>query len=156
MDSSPNLNEEILATMVASDELFVVTTPDQPTLKSTINAINVAQKKKTPIKGIILNRVRDKKFEVKIGDIELSTNVPVVAVLPDDLKVLEALANSIPASAHAPNRDLSMEYKKLGGCIIGNNFSDERLKTKFKKMFGMATTKQDVNRCCMLEESKLQ
>ncbi|MBT4824879.1 MinD/ParA family protein [Candidatus Woesearchaeota archaeon] len=156
LDSSPNLNEEILATMVASDELFVVTTPDKPTLNSTVNAINVAQKKKTPIKGIILNRVRDKKFEVNIGDIELSTNVPVVAVLPDDLKVLEALSFSIPASAHAPDRDLSVEYKKLGGCIIGDNFNDERLKTKFKKIFGMSASKQDVNRCCMLEESKLK
>ena len=64
LDSSPNLNEEILATMVASDELFVVSTPDHPTLKSTINAVNVAQKKKTPITGIILNRVRNKNFEV--------------------------------------------------------------------------------------------
>jgi len=35
IDSSPTLNEEILATMLASDELIVVTTPDLATLSTT-------------------------------------------------------------------------------------------------------------------------
>src|SRR3989338_9909417 len=32
IDSSPNLNDEMLSTMIASDRLFVVTSPDYPTL----------------------------------------------------------------------------------------------------------------------------
>ena len=42
IDSSPALNEEILATMMASDELLVVTTPDYPTLSCTMHAVKAA------------------------------------------------------------------------------------------------------------------
>src|SRR3989344_7727156 len=39
LDSSPNLNEEMLSTMMASDELYVVTSPDYPTLSTTMRAV---------------------------------------------------------------------------------------------------------------------
>ena len=38
IDSSPTLNEEILSTMLASDNLFVVSTPDYPTLSCSLRA----------------------------------------------------------------------------------------------------------------------
>ncbi len=70
IDSSPTLNEEILATMVASDELFVVSTPDHVTLSTTLRAIKLAKQKNIPITGIILNKVYNKNFELNVGDIE--------------------------------------------------------------------------------------
>ena len=42
IDSSPNLDEETLAAMLASDSILVVTTPDYPTLANTLKAIKVA------------------------------------------------------------------------------------------------------------------
>jgi len=48
IDSSPNLNEEMLATMIASDGLFVVTSPDYPTLTTTLRAVKLAKRKRTP------------------------------------------------------------------------------------------------------------
>lgn len=150
LDSSPNLNEEILATMVASDELYVVTTPDEPTLKTTINAVNVAKQKKTPIAGLIMNKVRNKKFELTINDMELATSIPVLAVLPDDDVVLEALSKTKPATIHSPNTDVAIEYKKLAGCIIGRNYKDPRIGAKFKKMFSRNMPKQEINRCSMI------
>src|SRR3989338_5209371 len=51
LDSSPNLNEEMLATMIASDKLFVVTSPDNPTLSCTMHAIKTAKERNTPIEG---------------------------------------------------------------------------------------------------------
>ena len=101
--------------------------------------------------GLLLNKVRDKSFEVNIGDIELATNVPVLAVLPDDIKALEALSKAVPAVAHTPRGNLSMEYKKLGGCLVGVNYKDQRLMTKLKGIFAREIPKQEVNRCCMLE-----
>src|SRR3989338_2754048 len=65
IDSSPALNEEILATMIASDELLVVTSPDYPTLSTTLRAIQLAKQRKTPITGLILNKVYNKRFELK-------------------------------------------------------------------------------------------
>ena len=91
MDSSPSLGKEMLATMLASDELLVITSPDYPTLSCTLRAVKIAKEKKTPITGLILNKTRGKEYEISIKDIEEMAGVPVLAVLPDDYRVQEAI-----------------------------------------------------------------
>ena len=46
IDSSPALNDETLAVMLASDEIFIVTTPDYPTLSMTLKSIKDARQEK--------------------------------------------------------------------------------------------------------------
>ncbi len=135
LDSSPSLNEEILATMVAADDLYVVTTPDYPTLSCTMHAAKVAKQKNISITGLILNKVRNKKFELSISDIENATKVPVVGVVPDDIKVLEALAITTPAVLHKPKSDAAVEYKKLAAAMIGEEYKDTRIMPIIKKLF---------------------
>src|SRR3990167_6724103 len=45
LDSSPSLNEEVLSTILASDSLFVVTTPDYPTLSCSLKAAKLAKQR---------------------------------------------------------------------------------------------------------------
>jgi MinD-like ATPase involved in chromosome partitioning or flagellar assembly len=85
VDSSPNLNEEMLSTMIAADKLVVVTSPDYPTLSCTMHAIKIAKERKTPIAGLVLNKVRNKRFELSVKDIESATGVPVLSVINDDI-----------------------------------------------------------------------
>lgn len=147
VDSSPNLNEEMLSTMIASDELLVVSSPDHPTLSCTMHAVKVAKRKRTPISGIILNRSRNKKFELDTKEIEDATGVPVLAVVPDDVKVLEALSEMKPAAIRTPKRDASVEYKKLAASLVGEKYVDKRLKARIKRfVFVEEPSKYDVNR----------
>ncbi len=145
IDSSPNLNHEMLSAMVASDELLVVTTPDFPTLSATMNAIRVAKKRKTPISGLIMNKVRNMRYELSVDDVQDATNTPVLALLHDDHKVLEALSETMPYSIHSPKRNAAVEYKKLAAALIGDNFKDTRFKSKIRKLFG-SKGRTDVNR----------
>ncbi len=146
IDSSPNLNEEMLATMIASDEIFVVTTPDYPTLSTTMRAVKLAKDKGTPINGLILNKVRGRNFELKIEDIEDATGVPVLGVFDDDEGMLEALAELTPHTLKNQNADTSVEYYKLAAALLNENYTDDRFKTKFKNLFGVKSTRQDFNR----------
>jgi septum site-determining protein MinD len=146
IDSSPNLNEEMLSTIIASDELLVVTTPDYPTLNCTIHAIKVAREKKTPISGLILNKFRNKKFELNIEDIENACEIPVLAVLPDDVRTLEALALTIPVILHKPMSDISVTYKKLAACLLGQKYEDSRFFQKLKGIFRSQKPKDELNR----------
>lgn len=154
IDSSPNLNEEILSTMIASDELLVVTTPDYPTLSTTLRAIRLAKQKRTPITGLILNKVRNKKFELKVEDIEEAAGVPVLSVLPEDISVLEALAATNPVALHKPRANASIEYKKLAACLIGEQYKDPRLWPRFKSMFRKDVARDNVNRLLMGSQKK--
>lgn len=154
IDSSPTLNEEMLSTIIASDKLLVVTSPDLPTLSCTMHAIKVAKRKKTPIAGMIINKVRNKKFELTIDEIQDSTEVPVVAVLPDDIRVLEALASATPASVFSPKRNFAVEYKQLAASIIGEEYKDTRLLKRVKEFLMPDMSAPKVNRSVLSEDSK--
>lgn len=119
IDSSPSLNEEMYATMAASDELLVVSSPDYPTLSSTIHAISVADKKEAVIRGIVINKAYRKKFELKKKDIEDASGAKVLSIIPENFKVVSALSRMVPVVVNFPRQDVSVEYRKLAGSLIG-------------------------------------
>jgi septum site-determining protein MinD len=145
LDSSPTMNEEILSTMIASDELLVVTTPDYPTLSCTLQAINVAKKKKTNISGLIINKIRNKKFELQLDEIEQATSVPVLAMLPDDVKVLQSLSTTMPLVLESPASEAAVEYKKLCASLIGEHYKDPRTLKRSTRFIGKEK-KHELNR----------
>ena len=150
IDSSPNLNEEMRATMIASDELLVMTTPDYVTLGTTLRAIKLAKDKKTPITGLVLNKVYNKKFEIKIKDIENAAGVKVLAVLPHELSVVEALSKAVPSTMNK-NTESSREYRKLAAALMGEEYKVGGIKSFFNALFGRVPT-QEVNRVLLQQE----
>ncbi|MBI2565331.1 AAA family ATPase [Candidatus Woesearchaeota archaeon] len=152
IDSSPNLNHEMLAVMIASDELLVVTTPDYPTLSCTMHAVKIAKRRRTPITGLILNRVYNKKFELTIADVEEAAETPVLALLPHEINFMESLSMTKPAALHAPKTEAVVEYKKLAGALVGENFKDQRLKAKLERLLRIKKSKQEENRAVLMQK----
>ena len=142
IDSSPSLDEETLAVILASDEILVVTTPDHLTLSATMKAIKRAQQRGTKISGLILNKVYNKNFELSIDDIENTLDVPVMAVIPHDVDVLRALSKFIPSTSHKPRSAGSTEYKKLAAVLIGEKYNPFRVKNFFR----ITPKRQEINR----------
>jgi septum site-determining protein MinD len=134
IDSSPSLNDEMLAVMEASDEIIVVSSPDYPTLSSTLHAINVAQEQGTPIRGLIINKVRGKNFELSSRDIKNASEAKVIESLPEDEKVLAALSRMIPVVYDSPKREISHKFKKVAGSMVGEKYS--------KGVWGVGGTKK--------------
>lgn len=130
IDSSPSLNEEMYATMAASDELLVVSSPDYPTLSSTIHAISVAGNKDAQIRGIIINKAYKKKFELSKKDIESASNTKILSIVPHNVKVVSALSRMQPVVVNFPRQDVSIAYRDLAGSLIGEKRKKKRL---FKK-----------------------
>lgn len=143
IDSSPSLNDETLAVIMASDELLVVTTPDYSTLSMTLKSVNLAKKRGTPITGLILNKVHDRNFEISLADIEKTSEVPVMAVIPHDVKILKSQAYFVPSVDMNPNSCASIEYKKLAATLIGEKYNPFRFVDFFNKI---TPRRQDINR----------
>ncbi len=142
IDSSPALNDETLSVMLASDEIFIVTTPDYPTLTMTLKAIKDAKTRGMKIDGLILNKVYDKPFELSIDDIERTAEIPILAVIPEDINVVKSVSKFTPAFIYDPKSKGSKEYKKLAGVIIGEKYEP----TIFERWLGIIPKRQDVNR----------
>ena len=85
----------------------------------TLKAVNLARQRGAPIIGLVLNKVHNKNFELSIRDMEDTSDVPVMAVIPHDVDVLKSLAEFIPSTRHKPNSDASVEFKKLAATLIG-------------------------------------
>lgn len=146
IDSSPAMNDETLAAMLASDEILIVTTPDYATLSTTLKAVKSAKSRGANVSGLILNKVYGKGFELSVEDIEETAGVPVLAVVPHDVKVVKSLSKFQPFVFSNPNSDASVEYKKLAGVLIGEEYKNKRLKDFFKFWKKFSPLKQDLNR----------
>ncbi|MCL6500602.1 MAG: AAA family ATPase [Candidatus Pacearchaeota archaeon] len=147
IDSSPTLDHETLAAMMASDKLLIVTTPDHATLSCTLHAVKVAKQKKVPIVGLIINKVYGKKFELSLEQIEKITGVPVLAVVPHEINIPKALAELRPSTFEAEETEAVVEYKKLAAFLVGESYKDKRFSTKLKAFFfSSKLPKQEINR----------
>jgi MinD-like ATPase involved in chromosome partitioning or flagellar assembly len=138
VDSSPSMNDEMIAALMASDELIFITTPDYPTLLATMKAAQVAKEKNLPVKGIIINKKRNRNFELLKADIEKAVSLPVIAELDDSVKMLQAGSKFTPLVDFAPKSRNAKEYQRIAQFITGE--TQEKVKsisflTKFKNWF---------------------
>lgn len=147
IDSSPSLNDEILSAMLASDHLFVVTTPDYPTLTCSLKAAKLAKQRGKNVSGIIINKVRDPKYEIDIDSIERTIGVPVVARVPDDKISVAALFNKVPVTIYGENSKMAREIRKLNAALT---YHMEPIPL-WRYLFGKNFKKEEVNRSLLKE-----
>lgn len=142
LDSSPSLNEEILSTILASDHLFVVTTPDYPTISCSMRAAKLAKQRGKPIDGIIINKIRQPEYEIGLKEIEEATGIPVIARIPDDKSNVGALFMRIPTSIYNARGAFAKEISRLGNAMTGK----PKNSSFWQKLFSFNFKKEEVNR----------
>ncbi|MBS3089968.1 AAA family ATPase [Candidatus Pacearchaeota archaeon] len=148
IDGSPSLNEEILSTMLASDVLFVVSTPDYPTLSCSLRAARLAKQRGKPIAGIILNKIRDPSYELSLHAIEEVTGIPVIAKIPDEKIHTKALFYRTPTSIYKENSKFSHEIRELTNAL---NVAKSR-KRFWSSFFSFAVPREAINRELLKEQ----
>ncbi len=148
LDSPPSMNEETMGVMNTSDGIFIVTTPDYPTMSTTIKTAKIAKQRGAPITGLIINKVHKKNFELSTKDIEKTAEIPVMAVIPHDIHVLRAQSKFKPSTKHKPKSEGSDEFKRLAATLVGQKYKP----VKVKRMFRWINPKrQDINRTIFYE-----
>jgi len=142
IDSSPSLNEEVLSAMLASDNLFIVTTPDYPTLYCSLRAAVLAKQRGRSISGLIINKIRDPRYELTLAEIEEATDIPVVARIPDDKSCTRALFTRIPVPVYARNSRFAKEINRFSSALTNS----KRKWTFLRKFLPFNFKKEEVNR----------
>ncbi len=119
LDAAPGIGVEARATIVNSDELLFVATPDVPSVADVIRIKELAFKKKHAYVGIVLNMVRGKKWEVKVEHIERVTGLPVIQIIPFDKAVLKSLAKTLPVVVAYPHSKAGKAFRGLASKLSG-------------------------------------
>ncbi len=139
LDSSPNY-QELIPVITACDSIFVVTTPDDVTLMTSMKAARLARRKNTPIDGVIVNKVRNPRYELRLKEIENISGIPVVAKIKDSKKIGESVFFKIPIGLHSHGNSVSKEIRKFASSLCG--LPEES--GFFQRLIGMG--KEKVNR----------
>lgn len=148
IDSSPNY-EELRPVIQAADKIFLVSSPDNVTLTTTLKAANLAKEQQTPIEGIVVNKIRSPKHEFDLKQIEQVSEVPVLAKIKEHRKMAQATSENIPITVLDSSNPISKEISGLASAICGGQ-EEQKFIDKIK-LIKNSLGKERVNRDLMRE-----
>jgi cell division ATPase MinD len=92
LDSAPGLGREALLALQAADEIIFVANPYIPALVDVVKCsqlINSFNPRPLPL-GIVLNRVKKRRYEISLEEVREFTGLPVIGLIPEDENILES------------------------------------------------------------------
>ena len=134
LDSSPGLGNEALSTIKASNEIIFVTNPNLPAVTDVIKCRDIIKDlRKKPI-GVVVNMVTKKGYELSQREVEVLTELPVIASIPHDNNVHRSLAERVPVVLHKPRSSASKELTKFAGRLVGEQ-EDKKFMSFLSRLF---------------------
>jgi len=115
VDVPSGLRRETICAMRAGHEVLMVATPEMTSISDAMKTRLIAEfLGLTPI-GVVLNRVRREEFELTRDEI---MNVTVLAEIPEDEKVKQALKQGKPLLELSPNSPAAKAIKELAKKLL--------------------------------------
>ncbi|MFH0752594.1 MAG: cell division ATPase MinD [archaeon] len=142
IDAAAGLGREALAAVDSADELLVVTNAELPAITDALKTIKLAEELKKPVIGVVLTRSRADELDVSIRNIETILEKPVIAVIPFDEAVREALQLKDAVVLTHPRSRAAVGYKKLAASLLGREWNEEaarefKIFNKIMRKFGL-------------------
>jgi septum site-determining protein MinD len=137
LDSAPGLGKEALLAMEASDEILYVANPHVPSLVDIVKCNQVVKTlKNRPIPiGIIVNRVKDRDYEIKNNEIIQFTELPVIGVIPEDEEILSGFNKRSLVTLSKKGSSSKKEFFKIAAKLVGIKY-EYSFFDKIKSFFG--------------------
>jgi len=132
LDCAPGFDIEAIAAMHVAGALLLVTNPEYPSIVTAIKAVEYAKKSKMPVGGIVLNKVRNKKYEIKKSTIEDILKIKVIETIPFDKRIPESIARKVPLVLFKRRSKAGKAYKKLAASLITEK-KEKKSKKKRKR-----------------------
>ncbi len=138
VDGAAGLGREPLAGVEATDEVLVVTNPNLPAVTDALKVIKLAEEFGSHVLGVVLNRVTSRSHELTVDDVESLLGYPVIAKVPEDPRVDEAIAAKAPLVIYSPSSPAALEMKRLAAKLAGVEWSPPVIKERnlLSKIFG--------------------
>ncbi|MFH1228921.1 MAG: cell division ATPase MinD [Candidatus Aenigmatarchaeota archaeon] len=121
LDSAPSLGKESIVALQASDEVLFVANPHVPSLVDVVKCHQLMSglEGRPSTIGIVLNRVRNKYFEIKSEEIGNFTNLPIIGVIPEDDKILAGVNKRSLVTVSNKNSSSSRAFFEIASKIAG-------------------------------------
>jgi septum site-determining protein MinD len=118
LDTSPSIDADLKNMIISSDEVIVVSGPDYPSISGSMKAVKLAKELNIPVRGAVINH-HDGADDELAKETAAILEVPVLAIIPEDPKVREALTRKQPVILYSPNSPAGKEMVRLAEEIMG-------------------------------------
>ncbi|MBU0471147.1 MAG: MinD/ParA family protein [Nanoarchaeota archaeon] len=118
VDSGNSLFEEVAASLVACDEVIIVTNAEKPSVENSKKLIDLANHFGKTILGVVVNMKSGGKHEFSEFEISKILAVPVFDVIPFDKKIKHSQSMNLPVVYSHPNSKISKKFKNIALRII--------------------------------------
>jgi septum site-determining protein MinD len=126
MDCAAGLGKETISAIEACDEIILLTNPDLPSVVDALRVLKVAEGMGKKSLGVVVNRIKNTRYELKPSEIESIIGLPIIAQIPEDKKVAESIALKRPLLDYSSSSPASLEIKKLAHFLVGQKFEYKR------------------------------
>ncbi|MFZ5955523.1 MAG: cell division ATPase MinD [Nanoarchaeota archaeon] len=138
-DSAAGFGEEAIDTLQVGEEIIVITNPEMPAVTDALKAIKVAREMGKEVKGIIVTRHTNARFEMPLSSIKSMLECQIIGVIPEDKAIKEALIKRDAVVHTHPRSKASKKYMEIAAKILGDKYYKEFQASNqsiFTKIFG--------------------
>lgn len=140
IDCSAGLGKEATEVMDIADELIIVSNPEMPAITDALKTIKVAEDMKKKVIGVIMTRVRKNRFELTPEVVKEMLEIPILGMIPEDIKIQEALNRKNSLVHTFPKSKPSRAYKEIAARIINHDYDSdldkETIRERIKRILG--------------------
>jgi len=136
MDGAAGLGNEAISAIKASDELIIVTNPEIAAITDALKTMKVAEEHKTPVRGVIVTRVRKNRSEMTPEGVKDMLETDVLGMVPEDISVQKALALRDALVNTHPQSKAARAYKEIAAQLIDVHYDSKKDRPNiFKRIF---------------------
>lgn len=135
LDSAAGIGREALSALAATDEVLIITNPSYPAVTDALKILKIAENTNIKPIGIVVNRIKNKDYEISATQIEEMLGIPVVAKIPEDPNVEMAIQQKKLLYELFPYSPAAIEIKKLAAYLTGRSYQPPQLNVSLWQRF---------------------
>jgi septum site-determining protein MinD len=135
MDGAAGLGGEAMQVLDHCDDLMIVTNAEMPAITDALKTIKLAEEMNKNVMGVVVTRSKGDDLDVSIKNIEALLERPVLAVIPEDDTMREALTLRDAVVHTHPKSNAARGYLKLGANLAGIAYVQERPESWARKLW---------------------
>ena len=136
IDCPSGLSKIALVGLESAEELLLVVNPDISSVTDALKTKIIAEKLRTQLMGIVVNRWTKSGFEMDKKEIEKILGGEVLAIIPEDPEVKKSVSFGQPVVLRSPDCPASKAIRELAAKIAGIEAKvEEKRKKGFLKFF---------------------
>ena len=137
IDCAAGLGEEAKSSMLAADEIIIVTNPEMAAVTDALKAIKLSEEMGKPVIGVIITRFQGKSIEMSISNIKEMLEVPILGIIPEDDAIKESQVMKNAVIITHPKSSAAKSYNLTARRMLGENVKFEiHKKGLLRKLLG--------------------